>query len=121
MGFLGKPYRVMYEAKRRLTGLTDITAVVLKPDNTLAGVFPMNAVGFGAFYGVYYFDFITTTSDPEGEYFVMVNSPTENNTSHLRLSLYLATDLTNITTLLNQIKAETDVIECSTKLIPALL
>ncbi len=87
MGFIASPYRVLYEAVGFRTGLTDVQAAILKPDNSIAGVFPMMECPT-PFSGRYYFDYITSSSDPQGEYFAMIVSPSEAQQQTLRISLY---------------------------------
>lgn len=62
--------------------------MVLKPDNSTAGVFAL-AECQAPFLGRYYFDFLTNLTDPEGEYFAMIVSPTENYQTTQRISLYV--------------------------------
>lgn len=86
MSVLGQSYRIMYLSKG-VSGLTDVKAVVFKPDNTIAGVFPLTEIG-GMFAGCYYYDFVSSTSDREGEYFSRVVSPTEDLSDIVRFGLY---------------------------------
>ncbi len=87
MAFLGTPHRIFYVAKNLATGLTGITAKVLRPDNAVIGTFPLSpSPGGVSFGGLYYFDLITSTSDLPGEWMVMVDSPSEGIRSPLKVS-----------------------------------
>lgn len=90
MGYVSSPYRVLYEAKGFRSGLTNVQAVIMKPDQSIAGPFTMTEMP-SVFAGRYFFDFITSSSDPEGEYFAAIFSPTENFQTTFRLSLYQKT------------------------------
>jgi len=77
MAVLGTPYRVMYESKNLLSGLTNVIAQVMKPNGSVAGVYSLTELS-GFFAGIYYFDYTTLSTDPVGEYIVMVYSPSES-------------------------------------------
>lgn len=79
LGQLGKIERIIYEAKRLQTGLTGITAYVLKPGSVVGGSFALNEYSFAAFRGIYFFDYLTSDTDPEGTYTIVISSPNENN------------------------------------------
>ena len=87
MGYVTKPYRVIYEAKNYTTGLLNVQAFIFKPNLTTAGPFPMTEMP-SVFAGRYYFDFITSAGDPEGEYVALIYSPTEGIQTTHRISLY---------------------------------
>lgn len=87
MANLGTPYRIYYEAKGLQSGLTDVRAVIVKPNSVLAGVFPMTELPFASFQGVYYCDLITSPGDPAGEWVGSIYSPTQNIRSTLRISM----------------------------------
>jgi hypothetical protein len=94
MGFLTRPYRVTYQSRSFQVGLSDIVSTVLKPNGNVVGVFRL--VEFPSpMKGRYYFDFLTSANDTEGEYFAAIFSPSEGIQDTLRISLYLALD-TNI-------------------------
>lgn len=87
MAFLGTPHRIFYVAKNLAPGLTGITAKVLRPDNAVVGTFPLSpSPGGASFSGLYYFDLITSVSDPAGEWMAMVDSPSEGIRSPLKVS-----------------------------------
>jgi len=67
--------------------LTDVVALVLKPDLSISGPYPMVELP-GYFRGLYYFDLITNPSDPQGEYVVLMVSPTEGTKDVYRIPLY---------------------------------
>lgn len=58
------------------SGLTNIVAMVRKPNNATAGIYNLLEMA-APFSGMYYYDFLTTTSDPAGRYVAMIVSPTE--------------------------------------------
>lgn len=66
-----------YIAKNNLSGLTNITARVLRVDGSVVGAFPLMEAASAFFQGLYSFDFITQISNPPGEYLFVINSPTE--------------------------------------------
>ena len=88
MGYLTIPFRVVYESKSFRQGLTNVVAFVIKPNNSIAGPYPMTEFP-SPFLGRYFFDFITNSLDPEGEYFVAIYSPSDSTTTTKRVSLYL--------------------------------
>lgn len=85
MPTLGEPYTILYISKMR-SGLTDVQAVVLKPDLSQAGVFPMAELP-GLFVGCYFYDYYSSTSDPKGQYFSRVYSPTEDVVDIVRFEM----------------------------------
>lgn len=106
MARLGTPYRVVYHSKNGIAGLTGLTAQVLKPNGSVIGVFPLSPLPGGSFFnGLYYFDLITATTDPEGEWVGYISSPTEGIKAPFRISFELdrtALILSNIQQLLGQ-------------------
>lgn len=76
MPFLGTTYRLAYEAKNLATGLTNIVAMVYRPDGAVVGPIPLVEIG-GAFAGIYAANYISDVLDPEGEYLVAYVSPTD--------------------------------------------
>jgi hypothetical protein len=87
MGYLSVPYRVVYEGKAFRSGLTNVQAMVVKPNGSLSGPFSLPEMA-SPFLGRYFFDYLTQTTDPEGEYFAMIISPTEGIQDTLRIPLY---------------------------------
>lgn len=87
MAYLGTPFRLAYEAKNFRPGLTDVKALVTKPDSTFAGVFTMREMPFVSFQGVYVYDLMTSNGDPEGEWIVIYYSPSEGVKTSSRLSM----------------------------------
>ena len=74
-------------AKNLASGLTGITAKVLRPDNSVIGTFPLSpSPGGASFSGLYYFDLVTAVTDPPGEWMAMVESPSEGIRSPLKVS-----------------------------------
>lgn len=102
MGYLGVPFTLSYSARNYRSGLTNVIALVIKPNGSIAGPYQMSeaAAPFG---GRYYAQFLTSTSDPEGEYLAEIFSPSESpNPSPLRVPLYLRPDLSAQITQLQQ-------------------
>jgi hypothetical protein len=88
VGYLGIPDRVIYESKFFRTGLTNVMALVLKPNGSMSGPYSLIELP-GPMAGRYSFDYMTSISDPEGEYFAMIYSPSDSLQTTKRLSLYL--------------------------------
>lgn len=76
--------------------------MVRRPNNSTAGPFALAEMP-SPFFGRYYFDFPTATSDPQGEYFALVISPTEMLQDTLRMPIYNSVDLTFLQELLSAI------------------
>ena len=79
MALLGTKYTVVYEAKNLASGLTGITATIVKPDSSTIG--PLALIEYAApdLAGVYYAEFTPSTADPEGEWIGVIESPNEGN------------------------------------------
>jgi len=78
MAVLGVDERIVYEAKRYRTGLTNVVAFVTKSDLSVSGPYPLTEFSSTPFKGLYFFDLVTTLGQPEGEWMIVVYSPTEN-------------------------------------------
>lgn len=76
----------MYLSNNGRPGLNNIVAVVLRPDKTINGIFPLTELP-GMFKGCYIYDYLTSVDDAEGEYFSRVVSPTEGKSDIVRFSL----------------------------------
>ena len=87
MDYLGTPHRVYYTAKVQTSGLGNIQALVFRPDGITSGPFALVPLPI-MFSGMYYFDFLTSVSDPEGSYLAYIISPTEGVTDSVRFDLY---------------------------------
>lgn len=87
MAYLGVSYQLAYEAKNFRSGLTDIIAMVVKPNGAVVG--PVSLTEFVAmgFQGLYGYSFVTQLNDPEGEYLASIISPTENIRDFHRFTL----------------------------------
>lgn len=110
MGQLATPYRIVYQAKNFTTGVTGVVAFVMKPNNAMAGPFPMTEMA-SPFLGNYYCDFFTTSSDPQGEYLEMIFSPNEGIKSSKKFGLYAAPDIAGLNAAIAQIEAAAAVLE----------
>jgi hypothetical protein len=88
LGFIGQPERVFYEASNFRSGLINVRALVLKPDNSIAGPYTFTELP-PAFAGRYFFDFMTGPTDPLGNYLVSIVSPTENLQTSFRFGMEL--------------------------------
>jgi len=65
---LGSPYPLLYLSKNGVSGLTTITAEVLKPDLSLFTSLTLVEIGVAGFEGRYTATVFTNASnDPEGE------------------------------------------------------
>lgn len=102
MGTLGRSHRVMYQSKNNLSGLSDVFARVFKPNGAQAGNYPLVELPTPAFAGLYYFDFITSVSDPLGVYLGQVTSPTEGVQAPFTIE-YKDSILTNSQAVLTQL------------------
>ena len=87
MGYVTKPYRIIYEARNFTTGLSNVQAFVLKPNLTSIGPFMLTELP-SVFGGRYYFDLMTGPTDPTGEYIAAIFSPAEGIQTTHRVSLY---------------------------------
>jgi len=81
MSILGIPYRVVYIAQNFTTGLAGITAKVKPPTGAVRGAFALLEFAEAEFKGMYFFDFITSSVDPEGEWIVAIQDGT-NKAAH---------------------------------------
>ena len=75
MAITGTPYRIMYQAPRNTTGLTDVVAYVITPELAVEGPFAMMEMP-GNFEGTYFYDYDTLDTSLAGEYFVRCYSAT---------------------------------------------
>jgi hypothetical protein len=94
---LGVPFRICYESKNMVSGLTDVFCRVLRPDLSIAATLPMAEMTEPGFQGLYEATLPTTTSDPEGEWIARIFSPTEVHVADKRISFQLPADLTPTT------------------------
>lgn len=86
MAQLGQNERITYTAKNLQSGLTDLTAYVLKPNGSRLGPFDVDEYGDANFKGFYFFDFITSkTTDAFGTYTGVIISPTEGHRSAFKI------------------------------------
>lgn len=79
MAILGVPYKITYWAKNHKSGLSTITANVLRPNNTIVGPLILTEIADASFAGAYTATYNASVNDPEGNYIIVVNSPEENN------------------------------------------
>ncbi len=86
-GILGKPYKFIYSSKGFIPSLTDIIALVKKPDGTAFGTFNLTEFSGSIFQGVYSFDLPNDLNDPEGEYSVIVYEQTSGHREISKVSL----------------------------------
>ena len=75
-GTLGKPYKFFYSARNFVSGLTDIIALVKKPDGSTHGTFPLTELSGSLFFGTYFFDLTTIQADLSGEYTIVIYEQT---------------------------------------------
>lgn len=79
MPILGQIYRITYVAKNQKSGLSNITAKVLKPDGSIVGPLALAEIVDASFNGAYMAQYTPSTSDPEGGYVFAIASPNEGN------------------------------------------
>tara|TARA_Y100000310_G_scaffold243676_1_gene248244 strand:- start:17606 stop:18082 length:477 start_codon:yes stop_codon:yes gene_type:complete len=79
MLYLGTNAKVLYEAKNQRTGLTDVEAFVTKPDGSALLPIALSELGTGVLSGFYLLEIPTSDSDPEGDWIIIINSPTEGH------------------------------------------
>lgn len=77
----------MYEAKQLEHGLSGIQACVLRPDNTVDGPFSLTELP-APFTGRYVYNYPSTLSYPEGDYFAFVSSPMDETFTTYRFELF---------------------------------
>lgn len=78
MYYLGTTTRVVYEAKNRTIGLGNISAMVVKPDGSELGPYALAPMPGGVYFaGLYSFNLPTSSSDPEGSWYVSIYSADE--------------------------------------------
>jgi hypothetical protein len=70
---LGVPYKVFYAAKNFKTGLTDISAKIVKSDGVVIGPILLAELPEPGFTGTYTATIATSESDPEGDWLGIVN------------------------------------------------
>ncbi len=92
MELLGKPYKIVYESKNLVGGLTGIFATIIKPDGNAIGPFPLTEIAQAGFSGVYTATLNLTTSDLEGTYTGLVISPNEGNYSRAFKATFIHPD-----------------------------
>jgi hypothetical protein len=90
-GTLGKPYKFFYSARNFTSGLTDIIALVKKPDGSAKGTYSLSELSGSLFVGTYYFDLPTTQNEPEGEYSVIIYEQTSAHREIAKVTLQLTT------------------------------
>lgn len=79
MAILGVPFKVAYWAKNAKSGLSSITAKVMRPDGTIIGPLILTELADPSFAGSYSATYNTTVNDPEGNYIFVVSSPQESS------------------------------------------
>ena len=79
MLYLGVKASIIYEARNQLSGLTDVEAFVTKPDGSALTPIALTEMGGTIGEGFYKFDLPTSESDPEGDWIILIDSPTEGH------------------------------------------
>lgn len=83
MAILGRPYPLLYLAKNGKSGLTTITAKILKPDLSVFTTLTLAEISEAGFEGRYTATVYTDAgTDPEGEYLVAINEPNGHPAIH---------------------------------------
>ena len=75
MAKLGRPFPILYLSNNGESGLSTITAKVLKPDLSVFTSLTLVEIAEAGFEGRYTATVFTTTSDIEGEYLISINEP----------------------------------------------
>ena len=88
MARLGIANKIIYSSKDHVTGLENITAKVIKPNGLVMGPFNLSEITEPGFEGNYFFNFSTSLSDPEGDYFGTIFSADENHRTNFKVSVY---------------------------------
>lgn len=87
MAILGRPYPLLYLAKNGVSGLTTITAKVLKPDLSVLTTLTLAEISEAGFEGRYTATVYTDAgTDPEGEYLVAINEGVSGHPAIHRIS-----------------------------------
>ena len=79
MAILGIPFKITYWAKNAQSGLTSITAKVMRPDGAIIGPLILTEVADAFFAGSYTATYTPGVSDPEGNYIIALSSPGESS------------------------------------------
>ena len=87
MARLGIPLRITYEAVNFRSGLTGITATVLRPDGFKMGPVALTEIAHAEFSGVYQAIVPTNLGDPEGDWIYTVNESGKRSTVKVNLTL----------------------------------
>jgi len=86
MALLGLPYKIIYHAKDLTTGLSNIEATVRKPDGSSLGPLTLAEETVPGMTGIYSVSFSTALSDPEGEWYGIIDSQDESHRAPFRIS-----------------------------------
>jgi hypothetical protein len=79
MALLGVPFKLVYWAKNAKTGLTSISAKIMRSDGLVIGPLIMTeVVSDSSFSGSYSATYSPGVNDPEGNYTFVISSPNEN-------------------------------------------
>jgi len=79
MALLGVPFKITYWAKNAASGLTSITAKIMRSDGVVIGPLILTeVVSDPLFSGSYTATYTPGENDPEGNYSMVISSPNEN-------------------------------------------
>lgn len=84
---IGLPHRIVYASKNFVSGLTDVSIKILKPNGSVHTFGLMTEFPDVGFEGIYYFVMPSNSVDPEGEYTVSIVSPTENHKAKSKVTM----------------------------------
>lgn len=87
MARLGLPLKITYEAVNFRSGLTGITATVLRPDGVKLGPIALTEIAHGEFSGIYQGVVGTSLGDPEGDWVYTVIEGTRRSTVKVNMTL----------------------------------
>jgi len=80
MALLGVPFKITYWAKDAKSGLSSITAKIMRSDGVIVGPLILTeVVSDSLFSGSYTATYSPSTNEPEGNYTFVISSPNENS------------------------------------------
>lgn len=79
MAILGVPFKISYWAKDAQSGLSSITAKIMRPDGIIIGPLILTELADAFFAGSYSATYTPGENDPEGNYIIAISSPNENS------------------------------------------
>lgn len=87
IGKIGQPHKIVYASRNFVSGLSNISIKVLKPNGSVHSSGTMSEFSESGFEGIYYYDMPSNSVDPEGEYSVSITSPTEGHKAKTKVTM----------------------------------